>query len=300
MAITRCISLSNQEAPYHIDETGTHGTPDFPVAIYLDDVTKNHVNWHWHREFEIGFVEEGNILLECGNRKYSLSTGDIFFVNSDVLHAMSNLSPFRPAIFKSIAFDGSIIGGSADSIFHKRYLQPILRNSALREFVWTSESDQYSRLLSLLQSAWEAVNSTNCDYEISVRNDLSDAFSILIHINEKNAADDAAANQLQESRVQIILNYIHSNYGKHISLEDLAAAANVSKSEVLRCFKAIIGISPIQYLKNHRLQNAAYLLKNSTYSIQTICELCGFEDNSYFSKSFKEKYHCSPREYRGM
>lgn len=299
MAITRCISLSNQEAMHNIDETGTHGTPDFPVAIYLDDVTENHVNWHWHREFEIGFVEEGDILLGCGNRKYNLSAGDIFFVNSDVLHAMRNLSASQPAIFKSVAFDGSIIGGTADSIFYKRYLQPILRSSNLREFIWTSESEQYHRLLSLLQSAWQAVYCTNCDYEISVRNCLSDVFSILIHINEKSAPDSAAAYQLQESRVQIILNCIHSGYGKQLSLEDLAAAANVSKSEVLRCFKAIIGISPIQYLKNHRLQNAAYMLKSTVYSIQTICELCGFEDNSYFSKSFKEKYHCTPREYRG-
>lgn len=213
---------------------------------------------------------------------------------------MSNLFPSHPAIFKSIAFNGTIIGGTADSIFHKRYLQPILRSSGLRDFVWTAESEQYHRLHLLLQSAWEAVNCAACDYEISVRNCLSDIFPILIHINENNAPNSAAVNQIQESRVQVILNYIHSNYGKQILLEDLAAAANVSKSEVLRCFKAIIGISPIQYLKNHRLHNAAYFLKNSTYSIQTICELCGFDDNSYFSKSFKEKYHCSPREYRGI
>src|SRR5699024_587192 len=103
---------------------------------------------------------------------------------------------------------------------------------------------------------------------------------------------------LLEDRVQIILNYIHANYSKNITLDDLAMVANVSKSEVLRCFKSIINISPIKYLKNFRLQNAAYMLKNSSYSIQTIYELCGFDSNSYFSKSFKEIYLCSPREYR--
>ncbi|MBQ6416087.1 MAG: AraC family transcriptional regulator [Butyrivibrio sp.] len=40
------------------------------------------------------------------------------------------------------------------------------------------------------------------------------------------------------------------------------------------------------------------MLKSSTYSVQTIYELCGFDNNSYFSKSFKELFHCSPREYR--
>ena len=50
MALSACISLSNQTSQFNIDETGTHGTPEFPVAIYRDDVTENFVNWHWHAE----------------------------------------------------------------------------------------------------------------------------------------------------------------------------------------------------------------------------------------------------------
>ena len=54
MAITECISLSVEnkidnnfsEAALHINETGYHGTPEFPVAIYLDDVSNKYVNWH--------------------------------------------------------------------------------------------------------------------------------------------------------------------------------------------------------------------------------------------------------------
>ena len=136
------------------------------------------------------------------------------------------------------------------------------------------------------------------DYEISVRNLLSDYFAVLSHVHQADSVSSSSVNLLLEDRVQIILNYIHANYSKNITLDDLAMVANVSKSEVLRCFKSIINISPIKYLKNFRLQNAAYMLKNSSYSIQTIYELCGFDSNSYFSKSFKEIYLCSPREYR--
>ena len=80
MAISSCISLSNQTSPFNIDETGTHGTPEFPVAIYRDDITENLVNWHWHTEIEIGYVEEGVVLLECGNQKiYTSSRRFIFY-----------------------------------------------------------------------------------------------------------------------------------------------------------------------------------------------------------------------------
>lgn len=298
MAIQACISLSNQTAPYHIDETGTHGTPEFPAAIYRDDVTENFVNWHWHAEIEIGYVAEGVILLECGNRKYTLKQGDLFFINSNVLHAMSNQEKGKRAVFQSIAFDGSIISSNTESVFYKRYLHPVIHCFQFRDCVWNSDSEYYQELDKIIRKSWDTIYCEPLDYEITVRNLLSDFFAVLIHVIETDIPVNVSGNLLLEDRVRILLNYIHSNYAKNITLDDLALAANVSKSEVLRCFKTIIHTSPIKYLKNFRLQNAAYMLKNSTYSIQTIYELCGFDNNSYFSKSFKEIYNCSPREYR--
>ena len=129
---------------------------------------------------------------------------------------------------------------------------------------------------------------------------MTEIFAVIINECEMINRANQLNNLFLEDRVQIILNYIHTNYSKNITLDDLASAANISKSEVLRCFKTIIKTSPIKYLKNFRLQNAAHMLKTTTHSIQTIFELCGFDDNSYFSKSFKEIYHCSPREYREL
>ena len=298
MALSACISLSNQTSQFNIDETGTHGTPEFPVAIYRDDVTENFVNWHWHAEIEIGYIEEGTVLLECGNRKYTLTKGDLFFINSNVLHAMRNQTPNLSSVFRSIAFDISMISSNTESIYYKKYLHPIIHSANFRHFIWKSDAKFFPKLDGIIRNAWEIINHEPEDYEISVRNLLSDFFALLSHVNQTNTIPSNSANLILEDRVQIILNYIHANYSHRITLDDLAMAANVSKSEVLRCFKSIINISPIKYLKNFRLQNAAYMLKNSSYSIQTIYELCGFDSNSYFSKSFKEIYLCSPREYR--
>lgn len=298
MALSACISLSNQTSQFNIDETGTHGTPEFPVAIYRDDITENFVNWHWHKEIEIGYIEEGTVILESGNRKYSLSKGDLFFINSNVLHAMRNHNPGQTSVFRSIAFDSSIISSNTESIYYKRYLHPIIHSTNFRDYIGKPDTEFFQKLDTIIRNAWKIINHEPEDYEINVRNLLSDFFAVLSHVNQEDSIPSNSANLLLEDRVQIILNYIHANYSKNITLDDLATTANVSKSEVLRCFKSVINISPIKYLKNFRLQSAAYMLKNSTYSVQTIYELCGFDSNSYFSKSFKEIYHCSPREYR--
>lgn len=308
MAISECLSLSKENkinatdtsTIAQIDETGLQGSPNFPVAIYLDDVTDNYVNWHWHKEFEIGFVTEGTVNVGCGNRKYILKSGDIFFVNSNVLHSMYNDAPPYNSIFKSITFDGSVIAGDTNSIFYTKYLLPILSNNSLRDFTLKPSDNNYPRLMSLISNIWNAVYSETPDYEIIVRNELSNIFRILIHLPENIIYDnnDNNYNYTQENRVQLILNYIHSHYREKITLDDLAQAASVSKTEAMRSFKSIIGQSPIKYLKNYKLQNAAYMISNKNYSIGQICELCGFDDNSYFSKSFKEMYHCTPHAYR--
>lgn len=301
MSESKCFFLSKKiflsDSEIQINETGIHGAPGFPAAIYDNNISDEYVNWHWHEEFEVGFVTKGSMLLACGSNKYTLSEGDGYFINSNVLHFMENAAPTHKSSFKAIVFNGSIISGSENSVFHNKYLLPVQSDTNLRELTIKPNSIYHGRLMKILTAVWDSVASEAADYEIIVRNELSNLFRILLHMPENKVAVYSESNFVQENRVQIILDYIHSHYTEDITLDELAKAIAVSKSEVLRCFKNIVGQSPIKYLKNYRLQAAAYLLKNTDYSIGTICELCGFSDNSYFAKSFKEMYHCAPREY---
>lgn len=308
MAITKCISLSTQnkidynfpEATLHINETGYHGTPEFPVAIYLDDVSSNYVNWHWHEEFEIGFVIEGSVILGCGNRNYQIECGDIFFINSNVLHSMHRNAAYKRAMFKSIAFHSSIISESVTSVFYTKYLFPILSNVNFKECIINKDHHAYQSMLDILENVWDYVYSEDSDYELKVRNELSNLFGILNQLqkNIEKTVSPQTPNYLHEKRVQVLLEYIHTHYKGKITIESLAKTAFISKTEALRCFKSIIGLSPINYLNSYRLQIAAQLLVNTENNIQEIATDCGFDDNSYFSKLFKRNYHLTPRDYR--
>ncbi len=238
--------------------------------------------------------------MGSGSRKYILESGDIFFVNSNVLHAMHNNHPAENAVFKSVAFHGSIVCGNVNSIFYTKYFMPILHNMHLRACIIKPGDTYYQKILSILSDVWDAMWRETTDYAILVRNRLSDLFCILLHLQENTDQHSAkkSCNFLQENRMQALLDYIHKNYNQRITLEDLAKAVSVSKTEILRCFKSIIGQSPITYLKDYRLQKAAYMIANTDLAIGQICEECGFHDNSYFTRSFKEIYHCTPHDYR--
>lgn len=284
--------------PFKSDESGMHGDAEFPIAVYHADVTNNFVSWHWHEELEFGFVVEGSVLIECGKNKHILNKGDIYFINSNTLHAMFKAGSGTKSAFRSVVVGGSIVGGKEDSVFHRKYLAPITGSSVIRELIFTAKDSSYSKILGRLTNIWNAENIKIPDHELIVRNELSELFRILIHLSKKNMESQPSASIAQETRLRDILLFIHDHYAEKITLEDMAEAAFISKSEVLRCFKNITGQSPFEYLKNYRLRNAAYMIQNTSEPINTICGLCGFDDHSYFSKAFKAVYGCSPRDFK--
>ncbi len=82
------------------------------------------------------------------------------------------------------------------------------------------------------------------------------------------------------------------------STAQIAASARVSVSECLRCFRNTIGVPPIQYLKQFRIQKAAELLATTDWKIAETATQCGFQDMSYFSRTFRELKGSVPTEYR--
>ena len=95
-----------------------------------------------------------------------------------------------------------------------------------------------------------------------------------------------------------MLSFIKENYGNHISLDDIADSAHVSRSECIRCFKKNVGETPVRYLTDFRIESAANMLIMTEEPVNEIATICGFDDMSYFSKTFKNKKGVSPSQYR--
>lgn len=92
--------------------------------------------------------------------------------------------------------------------------------------------------------------------------------------------------------------FILKEYGRNLSLEDLAVAANVSKPQLLKLFRNLIGASPIQYLYEQRLSAAAEKLAHTGLPIKEIAQICGFANEFHFSRKFKKAYGKNPRAWR--
>lgn len=95
-----------------------------------------------------------------------------------------------------------------------------------------------------------------------------------------------------------VMDYVRGHYGQKLNLEELARVVCFSPSYLSSVFKKETGTSISAYIKRVRVENSKRLLKDSAMSLSYIAHECGFDDQSYFAKVFKELEGISPKKYR--
>ena len=95
-----------------------------------------------------------------------------------------------------------------------------------------------------------------------------------------------------------MLQFIHLNYSRSISLDDIAEQAMVSKSTALNLFRKYLHITPVNYLINYRLKQAGQLLSKTEKKVSLISSETGFHNVDYFCRLFKKRYQLTPTKYR--
>lgn len=92
--------------------------------------------------------------------------------------------------------------------------------------------------------------------------------------------------------------FISDHFVQDISLQDVAAHCHVSPFHFSRIFKLFTGCPPHQFLMATRLKNAAILLRNTPQPVADVGFSSGFNSVEHFAAAFRQRYRCSPTDYR--
>ncbi|MEH6518981.1 MAG: AraC family transcriptional regulator [Halioglobus sp.] len=106
-----------------------------------------------------------------------------------------------------------------------------------------------------------------------------------------------ARNQ-RSFQLQHVQDFMLANINQNLSLETLAATANMSKYHFSNRYKKLTGYSPVKHFLNMKIEHACYLLDSSDLTIKAIAATLGYEDPLYFSRIFGKTVGISPRSYR--
>ena len=145
----------------------------------------------------------------------------------------------------------------------------------------------------------ESINVVSLHNMINETKSLSELNGLLMDVSMSIASK---INSYNTKSIKLVLrnaiDFIHENYNKQITLNDVAEHVYVSTSYLSRMFKKELGKNFVDYLNGLRIEKAKELLMDPRYKTYEVAEIVGIPDAHYFSRLFKKYEGLSPTEYR--
>lgn len=265
---------------------------------HLDTFFNRYVPWHWHTLLEFVYVTAGSVEYHLPEGMKVIQKGEALFVNSSVMHMVKPLNGQPGCVMQTVLFDHHFLSGSYNSIIEQKYFLPLIQCSDVPVYLIVPDSSDSIRMVNELISAFHEDQEQANGFEFQVQHHLANLWTLLLKETKPLIALSPHKNNASIERLKAMITYIKENYQEKIGLQDIAAAANISKRECCRCFQKNLFLTPTDYLNRYRINMAAQLLTQTPKSVLTISEECGFSSGSYFSKTFQKNMNCSPKEFQ--
>jgi|GEM_PF-1459997 len=103
---------------------------------------------------------------------------------------------------------------------------------------------------------------------------------------------------MSDVRMAGLMKYVQEHMEDPLSTEELARHACVTKCHLIRMFRSSLGVTPLRYITQCKVQHAQTLLLRTDLSVKQVGEAVGFKDISYFIRLFRRQLGFTPQEYR--
>lgn len=248
---------------------------------------------HIHRELEVGLILDGTVDLQTGTGKYTFEKGDIYLVNP--LEAHEFAASGSGALILSIQLSARWV----ESFFTEQPNICFAGGPKIKEH-YSGKQEQYD-LLSFLcvELAYTYLaHQPNSEFKC-----FSLAAQLLCRLqsqvpNQVLSQQDYRPIQQKTDRILSVTDYIDEHFTQKLLLEDIAQREGISMMYLSHLFKEALGISFQGYLKQKRFEHACNLIATTGRSILDISISSGFSDVRYLTKLFRERFGCTPKEYR--
>lgn len=283
-----------------LEESVARVTPAFPYMANLCDIDTfldSTCPWHWHGEVELFYIRSGALEYHLPSGCHVFQTGEGGFVNAGVLHMTRRTGP-GPCLQEEVLFHPRFLGGEEDSLITQKFIRPLVEDPGLALLRLGPDRPEEGEVLALIRRACASYLERSPSYELEAKELTARMWRRLLELPRDSCRVERPDRRANSLRVKTMMEFIGEYYGEKLTLEQIAQAGCVSPRECGRCFQETLGMSPFQYLTDVRLRRACQLLANTGLSATEIAASCGFGGSSYFSRAFRSRFGCTPREYR--
>ena len=257
-----------------------------------------HFPKHRHNYVEMVYMCAGSTThIVNETEQITLKEGDLLFLNQYVTQEI------LPAGEQDIAVNFIILPE-----FFDRTLPMLEKENVLRDFLVSSLSQDSSLSSYLHFQAKDILPAQNLIENMiwtllsgkSGTNTLNQTTMGLLFMNLSMFADTINQNnpnQYEQHLIFTVLKYIESHY-KEGTLTEISNEVNQPAYYVSRLLKKHVNSNFKELLQQRKLQQAAWLLSETLLPVETVMANIGYDNSSFFYRKFREKYGCSPKNYR--
>lgn len=252
---------------------------------------KSHV-WHYHPEIELIFVCGGSGKRQIGSNISYFSDGDLVLMGSNLPHCGMTNENTNNDYEMVIQFKPDFLGENFFELPEMKKISALLEKSKAgivfsenikkqigQQIVVMHESASLEKLMKFLE--------------------ILDALASTLDYRILNAGKYYLQTQVEDNeRINLIFNYVKDHFKEQITLEQVADLANMRVPSFCRYFKKITNKTFTQFVNEYRITHSLKLLAEQPLSITEVCFESGFNNFSYFNKTFKEYIQKSPSQYR--
>lgn len=301
--------MNNVDMMPDASEVVHYDRPEVPIYIRegrLSFYPNMRALGHWHDDFEWIYIQDGEMNYDINGEKILLRPGNSLWVNSRQMH-YGYSEHLRECYFLCFLFHPQLLNSSRR--LYQDFVLPVLNNDALPYLLYDEEDPLGNTVANRLKTIMQKKNQASASQLDPLAATGASAFEMEItglfwmlwgdiyrqHLACSKEARDMNTD-LEISRAMV--SFINLHFADKITLADIAAAGNVSRSKCCAIFAHYLKQPPNDFLNTYRLKVSAGLLTNTQNSITEIALSCGFNHLSYFSKQFARYFGCTPKEYR--
>ena len=276
-------------------EAKEHGSFSFPVYISVEQIQAyDHGTflWHWHPEIELTWIMSGEMEYQINDTTYKLSEGDGIFGNSNSLHTGRRIAGHQ-CTYLSITFHPRFLYGYENSILQTKYVGFITSNESWASLALKQDVEWQKEILDVIKDIYELSKTPEDDFELSVHRKLMSIWHRL-YLHFSVQPDKGNKSLLHIQRLRELLTFIHENYTTELSLDDIAEAASLSKSECCRFFKKHMDMTIFDYILYYKIQKSLPMLSEDQSITDTALSV-GFSSASYYF-NYGVKIFCIVKE----
>ncbi|WP_195964461.1 AraC family transcriptional regulator [Clostridium cuniculi] len=250
-----------------------------------------HSTSHFHPFTEIFFITHGNGIMEIDYIDVAVKEGDLIIINPNCPHTEKSSYNYMDQL-EYIVFGINNLTLANKSLPQLNGETPNPTYYKIMNF-----NNNKNVILYYLNTLVHEVEEKESNYELACKSILT---LFIIYISRNAQSTLLIADNPEKLNIECvkIKNYIDSHYSENITLDILSNLSYVNKFHLVHPFTKQMGISPINYLINRRIEESKNLLTTTNYTIRDISTIVGFSNSSYFSQMFKKFTGYSPRMYK--